>query len=458
MWRASLGAGLLVALAGCTGPTATPALDAQTRAYRAGGIGFALDAVASVRDDTTGIDVYLSVPQATLVFRSTSDGYEALARWTLTVEREGETPRSQDPIDTVRVETPEATREARPLLRHVRFAVPPGTYVVRAVLEDGVSERTAEQRAEVEVRAPTGVPTLTGLRLEGRLGDRVVPLVASALPAGVDSLTAVAQAFAAPDSATVVATVVRLRTDTTAAAPLSAFTPSESSLVVRGVDVGRADTVQVVQQPLAAPAEAVRIEAPVPPLSPGLYRVALAVVAPGTPAPVAETDRLVVVRRRDYPLVTRLGDLVEPLVYLAEASEMERLEGAVGTPLLQQTFDRFWGERLDDRRVAAATVRAYYERVEEANRQFATQKEGWKTDPGMVYVLFGPPAYVEATPRGEVWYYGARGVVPPSLTFVRTAGRLGESAPFQVLTLVRDRGYHAVWRRARDLWRRGQVP
>ncbi|MEM1114883.1 MAG: GWxTD domain-containing protein [Bacteroidota bacterium] len=449
----------LLGVAGCTGSGRVADLDQQQRAYRAGGLGFALDAVASVRDDTTGVDVYLSVPSGSLVFRARSGDYEAIARWTVTVEQEGRAPRSADPIDTLRVASPEAGRTRGPVRRTLRFDVPPGRYAVRAVLEDAIGERTAEQRAQVEVVAPTGQPTLGGLRLEGRLGEGpVTPLVASSLPAGVDSLQAVAQALAAPDSSVVVATVVRFRTDTTASTALSAFTPSDVSLAATGIDMGRVDTVQVVRQPLAAPAEAVRIEAPVPPLGPGVYRLRLALVAPGTPEPVTEADRLVVVRRRDYPLVTRLGDLVPPLVYLAEADEMARLREAVGTPRLQAVFDRFWGERLDDRRVAAATVRAFYERVEEANRLFATQKEGWKTDPGQVYVLFGPPAYVEATPRGEVWHYGIRGAAPPSLTFRRTAGGPGDRRPFQVLTLVRDRSFHETWRRARRMWRTGQVP
>ena len=458
--RGSFALALVLLVGGCVGTgRSLPDLDAQERAYRAGGLSFSLEAVATVREDVTGVDVYLSIPRSGLVFRATGEDFEAIARWTVTLEREEVGTVTADPIDTVRVANPEAGRTAEPVRRVVRLDAAPGTYNVRAVLEDAIGDRTAEQRVEVEVVAPTGAPTLGGLRLEGRLGEGpVTPLVASSLPAGVDSLRAVAQVLAAPDSGFVVATVVRFQTDTTVAVPLSAFTPSGVSLTSRGVDLGRVDTIQVVRQPLISPAEAVRIEAPVPSLGPGVYRLHLALFSAEGDGPLTETERLVVVRRRDYPLVTRLGDLVGPLAYIADPDEMRRLERAIGTPMLQQAYDRFWGDRLDDRRVGAATIRAYYERVEEANRLFGTQKEGWKTDPGMVYILFGPPAYVESKPRSEVWSYGIRGVAPPTIAFERTAGGMGSPVPFQVLTLVRDRGYHDTWLRVRRLWRSGNPP
>lgn len=446
---------LLAASVGCAGPgPQAETVDQGVRAYRAGEPGFFLDAVATVRGGSTGVDVYLSVPRESLVFRRVGEGLEAVARWTVTVERDGRAPIAHESADTLRVPTPQEARAPRSARRALRFDVDDGDYTVRVVLEDDASDRVAQRVTSLTVRAPTGAPALSGLRLEGAEGGTLVPLVSHALPTGVDSLRAVAQAVAAPDGAVVRATVVRYRADTTAALPIAVFTPPESGLVARGVDLGQADTVQSVRQPLDRPAEAVRVEAPLPALGRGVYGVTLELLT-GDEV-LAHTSRLVVVRRRDFPQVTREGDLIGPLEYLAEAGEMRRLRGARGTPLGRRVVDRFWGERIDDRRVAAATVRAFYERVEEANRLFSTQKEGWKTDPGMVYILFGPPVYVERTLRGETWTYGARGGAPPAFMFIRTAGGPGDSAPFSVLTLVRDPAYDDAWRQARRLWRTGQ--
>ncbi len=450
-------AALVVGLGACGGSRVPMRLDDPARAYRSGEPSFSLEALSTVRDDSTGIDVYLSLPRASLIYRQTGGDLLGIARWAISVEREGRAPVVLERIDSVRVATAEAARSAETVLRVERLDVPPGSYRVRAVLEDVGSGRMAGRLVDVTVAPPSGAPALSDLRLEGRRATgEVGPLVALGLPAGVDSLQVVAQATAVPDGATVVATVGRIRIDTTAAAALSGFTPSPVSLVARGADLSDVDTVQTVRQPLANPAEAVDVEVPLPALRPGLYRITLALETAAGEA--AAASRLVVVRRRDYPLVTRTGDLIEPLVYLADPSEIERLLESTGVFEQREAFDRFWGDQIDDRRVAASTIRTYYERVEEANRLFGTQKEGWKTDRGMVYVLFGPPSFVESTPRTETWTYGMGAAVPPTFVFEQTAGRAGEPTPLSVLTLVRDRAYHDAWHRVRRLWRTGSPP
>ena len=449
----------LAALAGCAGAgPAAPRLDAGAAAYRAGEPVFVLDAVASVRDDVPGLDVYLGVPPASLVFRQTADSLTAIASWIITVEQEGGAPRSVSPRDTFHVSGGDAARSAVPEWRVERFDVPPGEYVVRAVLEDLTSDRTAERRLVLRVPRPAGAPALGGLRLEAEdVNGRVDPVDASSVPAGLDSLRAIVQATGVPDGSTTELTVVRVAADDEPARRLDGFTPSPGSLIARGVDLSDVDTVQTVRQTILNPSEALDVEAPLPALGPGVYRARVRLVSPDG-MPLDASERLFVVRRRDYPLVTRLGDLVGPLEYVAAPGELDPLTEADDPESLRRAFDRFWGEEMDDRRLAAATVRAFYERVEEANRLFATYKDGWKTDPGMLYVLLGAPRYVEATPDGERWSYAVGGGQPSVFVFERTAGRIYENAPFRVLTLERSRVYHDLLRRLQRQWRAGVVP
>ena len=456
--RVVAGAALVAALSACGGARPPVRLDDPARAYRAGEPVFALEALATVQDDSTGIDVYLSLPRSSLIYRQTTGDLLGIAQWAISVEREGSAPVTIERIDSVRVQSAEATRTSEPLVRVERVDVPPGVYRVRAVLEDEASGRRAGRIETVTVRAPEAEPALSDLRLEGRRATgEVGPLVALGLPAGVDSLQVVSQVTAAPDRAVLVATVVRIETDTTAATPLSAFPPSPLSLVARGANFANQDTVQTVRQPLANPADAVEVEVPLPSLGPGLYRVALALdTAAVDPADVSE--RLIIVRRRDYPLVTRAGDLIDPLVYIANPDEMRDLREASGPEAQREAFDRFWGDQMDDRRVAAATIRSFYERVEEANRLFGNHKEGWKTDRGMIYVLFGPPSFVDPRLRSETWTYGGGPSAPPAFVFEQTARTYGDSSPLSVYTLVRDRTYHDAWLRVQRLWRTGKPP
>jgi hypothetical protein len=53
----------------------------------------------------------------------------------------------------------------------------------------------------------------------------------------------------------------------------------------------------------------------------------------------------------------------------------------------------------------------YYLRVEYANENFSTNRDGWETDRGRIYVLYGEPTDIERHPFEinskpyEVWYY-----------------------------------------------------
>ena len=67
--------------------------------------------------------------------------------------------------------------------------------------------------------------------------------------------------------------------------------------------------------------------------------------------------------------------------------------------------DRFWLSNIKNTTKALQVIELYYERVEEANKQFSNYKEGWKTDMGMMYILFGPPWYIENTLEQQIWRY-----------------------------------------------------
>jgi hypothetical protein len=56
-------------------------------------------------------------------------------------------------------------------------------------------------------------------------------------------------------------------------------------------------------------------------------------------------------------------------------------------------------------------MESYYGRVQYANEHFRTNHEGWDTDRGHIYILYGEPTDIERHPFEagsypyEVWYY-----------------------------------------------------
>ena len=429
----------LALLAGCWGGAGLA--DGPARTYRLGEPDAALDAVATVRGDTVGLDVVLVVAPASLTARPAGDSLEAVVDWAIRVG--GPQPAFVAGADTVRAATAADLRAAPPAVYTARVARPPGAYRVDATVTDVGTDRTARRTETVTVPAPDGGPWVAGLRLVGA-DER--PFVPTRLPSESDSVRLVAQVSGGD---TLVATVARLDADTTVAAPLPDAAPPPASLAARGVDASARDTVWTRTRTVVG--GVAEVDVALPALAPGVYAVGLDLRSGG--GAVARASRRLVVRRRDYPLVTRLGDLVDPLVYLAEPGELDAVRRGG-----RRAFDAFWGRYADDRRRAAATLETFYERVEEANRLFGNHEVGWATDPGMVYVVFGPPDDVRRTPTGETWSYRRGGAAPPQVVFDRTAARFVEGSPFAVLTARRDRRFAGAWRTARAAWRAGQVP
>ena len=443
--------------AGCAGaPRVDPDAGRSAR-YEAGRPDFDLEAVSSVVDDSTGLDVALSLPGASLIYRRDGTAYLARVRWTIRVTSTAENAISRAPVsweETVRLPTLAATRSFAPIVRERRFQLPSDVYLVEADVEDLGSTRTASRSVRVVVQTPEAAPAVSGLRLFARADSAERPVVAGTMIRSLDSLRMRAQATAVADGSVATVRVLRLRADTLVALDPGAMAPMQGGLRARGVDMDRADTVFVDRQILARPDVSIQIEAPVPRLAPGTYRLELDVRPPEGGAELGRAERTLVVRRGDFPALVRIGDLVEPLVYIATPRELAAMQEASNAFAQRGAFDRFWGTLVPDRRLAASTLRAYAERVEEANRLYSTAKEGWKTDRGMVYIVFGPPARVEPEIDGETWVYGSGGMVPV-LTFERTASRAADGVPFDVLTLRRDPAYDRAWRAARRRWRSG---
>jgi len=139
---------------------------------------------------------------------------------------------------------------------------------------------------------------------------------------------------------------------------------------------------------------------------------------------------------------------------------MDYITAAESEEELKRRFDAFWAERVPNRQAAANLLARYYERVEEANVLFTSHKEGWKTDRGMIYIVFGPPAYVENRFNRRDWYYYERGGIVsralPPFIFQRSSA-YGLSGMFDHYILQRSERYEEEWRRRRDQWRDGRV-
>jgi GWxTD domain-containing protein len=103
-----------------------------------------------------------------------------------------------------------------------------------------------------------------------------------------------------------------------------------------------------------------------------------------------------------FPSLNDPETMIEPLAYLASQEEMDALR-ASSRPKL--ALDEFWikcGGNIDKSR---ELIRIFYTRILYSNYYFTSFKEGWRTERGMIYTIYGPPDKVYKNSEGESWGY-----------------------------------------------------
>ena len=152
-----------------------------------------------------------------------------------------------------------------------------------------------------------------------------------------------------------------------------------------------------------------------------------------------------------YPQAKTLLDLVNPVRYITTNEEYEAI---LASDNLKKSVDAYWLNIGDNPERARELIRAFYSRVQYANTYFTSYLEGWKSDRGMCYIVYGPPDVVYRSTATETWLYGEEGNYNSlSLTFTRVVN------PFITndYRLNRSGSLKTSWYRAVEYWRQGRV-
>ena len=147
----------------------------------------------------------------------------------------------------------------------------------------------------------------------------------------------------------------------------------------------------------------------------------------------------------DYPRLAKIESLADPLIYVCTKQEFDRIKLAKGD---KKAFDRVILSITGDTERAKNFMRNYFRRVELANEFFTSYKEGWKTDRGMIYIIFGLPDQVFRFTDREVWTY-KNNTYKITFDFVKSS-TLFDPENF---VLVRDKKFQETWYEVIDLWR-----
>lgn len=154
---------------------------------------------------------------------------------------------------------------------------------------------------------------------------------------------------------------------------------------------------------------------------------------------------------QNYPKVTDYIHLIEPLRYISTNSEYNALLSAEDK---RKAFEEFWLNFARNKIDAKKLIAEYYQRVELANTYFSSNKEGWKTDRGIILIVYGKPSRVQRFNNIETWLYGEENTML-SIKFEFRKEKTEWTA--NRYTLVRNEIYKNNWYQAVDVWRQGRI-
>jgi GWxTD domain-containing protein len=153
----------------------------------------------------------------------------------------------------------------------------------------------------------------------------------------------------------------------------------------------------------------------------------------------------------DFPSFTTADKLIDALRYLTTRQEYEKL---ISSTNKKKSVDGFWLEKAGNNERGRQLIRVYYGRAKDANILFTSYMPGWKTDRGMIYMIFGPPTSVYFSGSYEFWdYRSIEGLPSIRLTFRKLQN------PFTDQDYALERGpeLQNIWYLAVDNWRAGRI-
>lgn len=152
-----------------------------------------------------------------------------------------------------------------------------------------------------------------------------------------------------------------------------------------------------------------------------------------------------------FPKVTSHKQMIESIRFITSKDEYENLILATDK---QKAIEEFWIKIGGSTERAKQLIKNYYGRVQYANEQFATYKEGWRTDRGMIYVIYGSPTTVYQTADHETWIYGDEGSPFATVFHFNKQTHLLSN---NVFVLERNPSFKNSWYVAVDAWREGRI-
>jgi len=412
--------------------------------------------------DTPYISITSEIVYGSLIYKTVEE--QTFAQVTIEIrinEKEGDYSKtSRDQLDIL-TEDSSDYRNQQVFSYQKRLDVQPGDYEVEVSVTDNSSGRTVVRNTGTLIPDPESpVTNLTSIRLSGKIVDQnngiYTPITTYDVPSRLDSLKFEFQVTNndMEDPLTVNASLLRFEADTTAARRLSYNNYSSSSIQYQGIEVRDPEEIDSNVRRLDQ-AGSVLIEFKYDLLERGNYRFEVETI--DQQGETIYRARDFAIKSNNYPSVASSREMAAPLAYIMDRDNHEDMMNISDPDSLKEAIDRFWLSNVGSQSRARSVINLYYERVEQANKQFSNFKEGWKTDMGMIYILFGPPWYVDRTLNRMQWSYSYDRNDPRRNFFFERNRVPNEYYPFNNYIAQRSQSYFNLVYQQTELWRSGAI-
>jgi GWxTD domain-containing protein len=341
------------------------------------------------------------------------------------------------------------------------YPMGPGDYKITVSVTDGASGQRSQRSVLTSLPNPQdNKPHITEIRILGKDSSAADPAFKQAttydIQSSLDSLKFTFQVTNNnPDvPINLNSRLLKFKSDTSIARPMNYNDYSPSSMAYKGIVYDDFEIIQSSTRELNQTGSVI-IEFGFKNLDRGNYRLEVT-TKQGDDEEIYK-GRDFGIKSPNYPSLRTAKELARPLSYLMSEKEYDNLMSISTSDSLKQAIDRFWLANVQNASTAKSVISLYYERVEEANKQFSNFKEGWKTDPGMMYILFGPPWYVDRFGEQMHWSYAYDKEDPErNFTFYRTKLN-NKFFPFDNYLLNRSNFYFTLQNQQIERWRSGSI-
>jgi GWxTD domain-containing protein len=167
--------------------------------------------------------------------------------------------------------------------------------------------------------------------------------------------------------------------------------------------------------------------------------------------PTQRDGHTLFVSEPEFPKIEKVEDMAEAFRFLVGGKEYKSVVEAVNP---KRQIESFWIDWAGNKDRARKCIKAFYGGVRESNIHFSSHVEGWKSDRGLIYIIYGKPNKVYRTEVSESWIYGEENN-PLSITF----DFIKVNNPFtdNDYRLNRDEMYKPSWYRSVNAWRDGRI-